>query len=233
MDSVLQLPKNALKRKHTQCSAKCVMIETQCTCNRWFAIGQRETGNFVGLVLPPDGWPLRHAPLSNVHWEPCPLGVCMHVGICLCVCVYVYVYVHVYVCVYVLTGAFPAFALHSPLHFRMCFTSDFRKCRQSSGRRLSRTFFVCLFMASTWPVILQGGGSFSNTDFGSFSNTNVLDHFRTQSGSFSNTWGGYPAAPVGRGGGGGVGSYVRFLLRDRAAASWGWGWGQLRSPLTA
>ena len=59
---------------------------------------------------------------------------------------------------------------------------------------------------------LEGGGSFSNTDFGSFSNTDVLDHFRTQSGSFSNTWEGYPAAPVGWGGG---------------------GVGQLRSPLTA
>ena len=35
----------------------------------------------------------------------------------------------------------------------------------------------------------KGGGSFSNTEFGSFSNTDVLDHFRTQSGSFSNTWG--------------------------------------------
>ena len=49
------------------------------------------------------------------------------------------------------------------------------------------------------PGVQSGGGSFSNTGF---ANTCVLDHFRTQSGSFSNTWGGYPAAPVGWGGGG-------------------------------
>ena len=83
---------------------------------------------------------------------------------------------------------------------------------------------------------MRGGGSFSNTDFGSFSNTNVLDHFRTQSGSFSNTWGGLSCGTRGVGWGVGWGSYVRLLLRDRATASWGGGGGgvgQLRSPLTA
>ena len=73
---------------------------------------------------------------------------------------------------------------------------------------------------------MKGGGSFSNTDFGSFSNTDVLDHFRTQSGSFSNA---ILRHPWGGGGGGvGWGSCVRLLLRARATAPWGWGKGATR-----
>ena len=71
-----------------------------------------------------------------------------------------------------------------------------------------RWFEFCVDIVVAWGGLSGGGGSFSNTDFGSFSNTDVLDHFRTQSGSFSNTWGGYPAAHVG--GGGGWGGAVAF-----------------------
>ena len=84
------------------------------------------------------------------------------------------------------------------------------------------------------------GGTPGGKREGDHFRTPILDHFRTpmswiifehRVGHFRTHGEGYPAAPVGWGGGW-WGSYVRLLLRDRATASWGGGGGgvgQLRS----